>query len=132
MGVEFGYPVVGCDDHLSDLRQECPAAVLAIKLPDSAPRVRLAKQLGKLGFQFPVLISPHAVVSRYAQLGSGTTIGHGVIVNAGAVVGDHCIINSCALVEHDVQIGHHCHVSTGVLVNGGVQIDLTVSLVVAP
>ena len=119
----FGYPVVGCDDDLSGLREECQAALLAIgQLPDSAPRVRLSKELEQFGFQFPVLISPHAVVSRYAQLGPGTTVGHGAIVNAGAVVGDHCIINSCALVEHDVQIGHHCHVSTGVLVNGGVQI----------
>ena len=119
----LGYPVIGCDNDLSGLREECPAAVLAIgQIPDSAPRVRLAKQLGQLGFQFPVLISPHAVVSRYAQLGPGTTVGHGVIVNAGAVVGDHCIINSRALIEHDVQIGHYCHISTGVLVNGGVRI----------
>ena len=119
----LGYTVIGCDDDLSGLREECPAAVLAIgQLPDSSLRVHLAKQLEKLGFKFPVVISSHAVVSRHAQLGSGTTIGHGAIVNAGAVIGNHCIINSNALVEHDVQIGHHCHVSTGVLVNGGVQI----------
>lgn len=119
----LGYPVVGCDDDLSGLLEECSAAVLAIgQLPDSSSRVRLAKKLEQVGFQFPVVISPHAVVSRHAQLGCGTTVGHGAIVNAGAVVGEHCIINSCALIEHDVQIGHHCHVSTGVLVNGGVQI----------
>lgn len=119
----LGYEVIGFDDDLPVLRAECSAAVLAIgQLPDSAPRVRLAKQLEQFGFQFPVLISSHAVVSRYAQLGPGTIVGHGAIVNAGAVVGDHCIINSRALIEHDVQIGHHCHVSTGVLVNGGVYI----------
>lgn len=119
----LGYPVIGCDDDLSTLKVECPAAVLAIgQLQDSSPRVRLAKHLEQLGFQFPVLISPHAVVSPYAQLGPGTTLGHGVIVNASAVVGDHCIINSRALIEHDAQIGHYCHLSTGVLVNGGVQI----------
>lgn len=119
----LGYEVIGCDFDLPVLRDECSEAVLAIgQLPDSAPRVRLAKQLEQFGFQFPVLISSNSVVSRYAQLGSGTTVGHGAIVNAGAVVGNHCIINSRALIEHDVQIGHHCHVSTGVLVNGGVQI----------
>ena len=119
----LGYPVIGCDGDLPALRKECPAAVLAIgQLPDSGPRARLAERLEQFGFQFPVLISPHAVVSRHAKLGPGTTLGHGVIVNAGAVVGDHCIINSCALVEHDVQMGHHCHISTGVLVNGGVTV----------
>lgn len=119
----LGYPVIGSDDDLSAIRGECSAAVLAIgQLPDSALRVRLADHLQQFGFQFPVLISPHAIVSRHAKLGPGTTVGHSVIVNAGAVVGDHCIINSCALIEHDVQIGHYCHISTGVLVNGGVQI----------
>lgn len=119
----LGYEVIGCDVDLPVLREKCSSAVVAIgHLPDSAPRVRLAKQLEQFGFQFPVLISSNAVVSRYAQLGPGTTVGHGAIVNAGAVVGDHCIINSRALIEHDVQIGHHCHVSTGALVNGGVHI----------
>ena len=117
----LGYPVLGCDADLPVLREECSAAVLAIgQLPDSATRVRLAKQLQQLDFELPVLISPHAIISSHAQLGSGTTVGHGAIVNAGAVVGDHCIINTRALIEHDVEIAHHCHVSTGVLVNGGV------------
>jgi sugar O-acyltransferase (sialic acid O-acetyltransferase NeuD family) len=119
----LGHPVIGFDDDLPALREKCPAAVLAIgQVPDSVPRVRLSEQLEQFGFQFPVLISPHAVVSRYAHLGPGTTVGHGVIVNAGAVVGNHCIINSRALVEHDVQIGDYCHISTGVLVNGGVRL----------
>ena len=33
----LGYTVIGCDDDLSGLREECPAAVLAIgQLPDSS------------------------------------------------------------------------------------------------
>ena len=119
----LGYPVIGCDDDLPALRDQCSSAVLAIgQTPDSALRVRLAKKLEQFVFEFPVLISPHAVVSRHAQLGLGTTVGHGVIVNAGAIVGDHCILNSRALVEHDVLVGHYCHVSTGALVNGGAEI----------
>lgn len=119
----LGYPVIGCDADLPALREECSAAVLAIgQLPDQAPRQRLAAQLEQLGFQSPALISPHAVVSRHAQLGPGTTVGHGAIVNAAAVVGSHCILNSGALIEHDVQIGDHCHISTGTLVNGGVRV----------
>ena len=119
----LGHPVIGCDHDLPSLREECQAVVVAIgQLPDSAPRVSLVEQLEQLGFQFPVVISPHAVVSRYAQLGPGTTVGHGAIINAAAVVGNHCIINSRALIEHDVHIDDHCHVSTGVLVNGGVHI----------
>jgi sugar O-acyltransferase (sialic acid O-acetyltransferase NeuD family) len=119
----LSYAVVGTDADLPLLREACSWAVLAIgHLPDPAPRQRLAARLEQLGFHFPVLVSPHAVVSRHARLGVGTVAGHGAIVNAGAVVGAHCILNSRALIEHDVQIGDHCHVSTGALVNGGVQL----------
>jgi sugar O-acyltransferase (sialic acid O-acetyltransferase NeuD family) len=117
------YQVIGSDADLPALREASPAAVLAIgQLPDPRPRQRLAAQLEQLSFHCPVLISSHAIVSRHAQLGSGTTVGHGVIVNAAAVVGAHCILNSGALIEHDVQIGDHCHISTGALVNGGVRV----------
>ena len=37
-------------------------------------------------------------------------------------VGDCCILNNNALIEHDAVIGDYCHVSTGVLVNGGASI----------
>ena len=119
----LGYQVIGCDADLPALRAECPAAVLAIgQVPDPVPRQRVAAELELLEFQLPVLISAHAVVSRHAQLGPGTTVGHGVIVNASASVGAHCILNSRALIEHDAHIGDHCHISTGVLVNGGVRL----------
>ena len=119
----LGYPVIACDADLPALKEECQDAVLAIgHLGDPGPRQRLAAELEQLGFKFPVMTSPNAVVSRFAHLGPGTTVGHGVIVNAGAIVGSYCIINSRALIEHDVQIGDHSHISTGVLVNGGVHV----------
>lgn len=117
------YPVIGCDADLPELRERFSSAVLAIgQLQDPTPRQRLSTQLDKLDFKCPILISPHAVVSRHAELGPGSTVGHGVIVNAAVEVGGHCILNSNALIEHDVQIGSYCHISTGVIVNGGVRI----------
>ena len=36
---------------------------------------------------------------------------HGAIVNACAQIGKNVIINSMALIEHDVHIGNHCHIN---------------------
>jgi sugar O-acyltransferase (sialic acid O-acetyltransferase NeuD family) len=119
----LGYPVLGCDQDLPSLRQQCDHALLAVgQIGLAAQRQRLGDELKRLEFGLPVVISGRAHVSRHAQLGSGTSVGHGAIVNAGACVGDHCILNSNALIEHDAVIGDYCHISTGALVNGGTRI----------
>ena len=119
----LGYRVIGSDADLAKLRESCGHALLAVgQIGAASRRLSLAKSLEQLNFTSPTIISPHAIVSRYAKVGSGTTVGHGVIVNAAAEVGNHCIINSAALIEHDVVIGDHCHVSTGALINGGAKI----------
>ena len=121
----LGYPVLGSDQDLPSLRQQCNHALLAIgQIGLSTQRKRLAAELERLEFALPVVISGRAHVSRHAQLGSGTSVGHGVIVNAGASVGDYCILNSNALIEHDAVIGHYCHICTGALVNGGTRIGI--------
>ena len=119
----LGHPVIGSDIDFPKLRVRCESVILAVgQLPSPTLRKNLVAKLEHYQFQFPVLISPHAVVSRHTRLGPGTTIGHGAIINAGAVVGRHCIVNSSSLVEHDVAIGDYCHISTGALVNGSVRI----------
>jgi len=119
----LGYPVLGSDQDLPWLRQHCAHALLAVgQIGLPSHRQRLAPELKRLEFALPVVISGRAHVSRHAQLGSGTSVGHGVIVNAGASVGDYCILNSNSLVEHDAVIGDYCHISTGALVNGGVKV----------
>ena len=119
----LGYPVLGCDEDLPSLRQQCTNVLLAVgQIGFSTQRQRLVAKLEGLNFLMPVVISGRAHVSHHAQLGSGCSVGHGVIVNAGSKVGDYSILNSNALIEHDAVIGNYCHISTGALVNGGTKI----------
>lgn len=87
-----------------------------IKTPE--PRIHWFEKLKSLGAKFPIIISPFAHVSSHANVAEGSVVMHGAIVNARASVGKNCIINSKALVEHDVKIGAHSHVSTSAVVNG--------------
>ena len=119
----MGYPVVGFDADLPELLTRTSKALITvgqIRNPDT--RIRLYEHLKTLGAELPVITSPHAIKSRYASFGEGTTVMHGCIVNANAKIGVNCILNSQALIEHDVIIGNHCHISTGANVNGDVQI----------
>ncbi|WP_462325998.1 NeuD/PglB/VioB family sugar acetyltransferase [Desulfoplanes sp.] len=115
----LGYPVLGSDDDLPNLRQQIEHALITVgQIGSSTVRIKLFELLTSLGFHLPVIISPFAYVSRHAAVASGSIVMHHAVVNAGARVGVNGIINTKALVEHDAFIGDHCHVSTGAIVNG--------------
>jgi len=82
-------------------------------------RVKLFNKIKDLGFKIPTIISPLSYISKHAVIGKGTIVMHGAIVNAGATIGDNCIINTKSLIEHDVVIGDNTHVSTEATINGG-------------
>jgi len=117
----LGYPVVGCDDDLSILRNQYDYAFVTVGQTRTVDlKLRLFSQLESLGFNIPTLISPKALVSKHARIGVGTIIMHHALINAEAMIGRNCIINSKALIEHDAVVKDHCHISTGATINGGV------------
>ena len=119
----FDYPVIGTDEDLPSLLDDSVNVLIAvgqIKTPD--PRIRLFDLAQKNGCRFPIIVSPHAYVSKHAKLNAGTIVMHGAVINAGAEVGRNCIINSQSLIEHEVIIADHCHIATGAKINSGVRI----------
>lgn len=117
----LGYPIIGTDLDIERLASKIDYFFITIGQVES-PEIRVIKydKLKKLHLKIPVIISPHAYVSRFSTIGEGTIIMHFAQVNADAKIGVNCIINSKALIEHDAHIGDHCHVSTGTIINGGV------------
>ena len=119
----LGYPVIGIDDDLQRLRQKYSNALITVgQIKSPEPRIRLFNLLNHLDYSLPFIASPRAHVSKHAQIGDGTIIMHGAIVNANARIGKNCIINNRSLIEHDAVIGDHCHIATGAIINGEVTI----------
>ena len=119
----LGYPVIGSDIDLPQLVERCDAFLITLgQIKSPAQRMALSVLVQDAGGRLATVISPHAHVSRHAQIGAGTIVMHQALVNAGARVGANCIINNKALIEHDALIGAHCHISTGAIVNGAVEI----------
>lgn len=119
----MGYNVIATDSDLPQLAKQYQYAIIAIgQIETAIVRQRFYEQLLALGFKLPTIISPKAYVSRHAMVGDASIIMHGASVNAGANVGNNCIINTHALIEHDVVVADHCHISTGAIANGGADI----------
>lgn len=117
----LGYPVLGGDKDLADLRKTYEYAFVTIgqiKTPEL--RIKLYQQLILMGFSVPTIISPRAYVSKHAVIFDGSIVMHDAVINAQVRIGSNCIINTKALIEHDSKIGSHCHISTGAIVNGDV------------
>ena len=59
------------------------------------------------------LIHPSAVISPVVEIGYGTVIMAGVIVNTGAKIGKGVILNTLSSVDHDCIVDDYCHVAVG-------------------
>jgi len=120
----LGYRVVGEDANLPALLADTPHALVTVgQIKAAALRRRLFEAIKRLGGTAPVIVSPKAHVSRHGEVGEGTLVMHGAIVNARARIGINCIVNTLSLVEHDAHVGNHCHISTGARVNGGTIVE---------
>lgn len=115
----LGYPIIGTDDDLPELVKKYRNFLITVgQISKPAVRIKLYETIRSLGGQLPVIVSPHAYVSRSALVGAGTIVMHNVVVNAEAHIGVNCILNTGALIEHEAVTGDHCHISTYAILNG--------------
>jgi len=115
----LGYPMLGTDDDLAELRSRCDHALITIgQIASASVRLGLFARLRELDFTLPVVVSSLAYCSPHADVGDGTILMHRAVVNAGARIGVNCIINTGGLIEHDARVGEHTHISTMAVLNG--------------
>lgn len=121
----LGYEVVGTDDELPFLFQIGfrQAFITVGSIKDTSMRRKAYEKAKKLGFMFPMIIDPTAIVAYSARIGRGVFIGKNAVVNADVVIDDMAIINTGAIIEHDCYVGEFSHVAVGAIICGGVQIE---------
>ncbi len=118
-----GYPVIGEDKDFQRFHELGFAFAIGIgQIKSHFLRKRIFDQLVNFSALLPNIVSPYARVSPRSQMGIGNSIMHDVVINANVLIGDNCIINSKALIEHDAIIGSNTHISTGAIINGDVKV----------
>jgi sugar O-acyltransferase (sialic acid O-acetyltransferase NeuD family) len=121
----LGIPYLGDDSALGDFFKlgMVHAALGLGQLQEAGHREKLAAKMVEIGYKFPLLVSPHAIVNEACRLGDGTVVMDGAVVQTGTMVGNFSIINTCATVDHDCRIGDNVHIAPGATLCGCVQID---------
>lgn len=113
-----GFPLIGV---VSDFTKYKDCSFI-IGIGNGSIRKRIAELLeGQVSFY--TAIHPAAVISSVdVNIGEGSAIMAGAVINAGTVIGEHSIINTSAVVEHDNKIGSFTHVSVGAKLGGTVTV----------
>lgn len=71
---------------------------------------------------FVIPVHPSAAISRRVDVGKGTVIMAGVVINTDTKLGEHCIINTSASIDHDCLLGDYVHISPNATLCGDVQV----------
>lgn len=91
---------------------------------NNALRLNLTKHYLSMGYEVPTIIHATAHVAESAHIGAGTVIMAQCAVNPGSSIGQGCIINTGATVDHDCHIADGVHISPGANVSGNVAVGL--------
>ena len=89
-------------------------------------REKIYKKMKKIGYKFPVIIDPSAIVSKDSIIEEGTFIGKNVVINTNSHIGKLCIINTKSVVEHDCIVNDYSHIAVGAVLCGEVNIGKSV------
>lgn len=114
------WEVAGSIDDLLLKKNQYKDAVIAVG--NNKVRTNLFNLFSNERFEFPVLCHPKAMVSKYANINSGTVIFAGAVINAFAKIGFNCIVNTSAIIEHDCIVGNGVHLSPNVSLAGGTKV----------
>lgn len=112
----LGVPVLGPMSSLADHRVD--GAVIGIGT--NAVRMRIAEGLREV--PWVTVIHPAAVVHSTVQLGPGTVVFAGAVIQPDTTCGQHVIVNTSASIDHDCVIEDFSHVAPGVHLAGGVRV----------
>ena len=115
-----GYEVLGSEFDLRHILEKHNVYGGIVAVGDNWVRRRLVRLIQRLVPQFIFInaIHPSAILGKNLLLGSGTAIMPGVVVNSNSTIGDHCILNTRASMDHDGVLSHFSSLAPGVCCGG--------------
>jgi len=122
----LGVPVLGGDKLVEDFP---PSEILLVNGLGSVGlplrRQQLFEQFLTAGYAFASVIHPSAVVASNVELGEGSQIMAGSVIQPGSRIGCNVIINTRTSVDHDCIVCDHTHIAPGVTLSGGVRVGIS-------
>ena len=118
LGTDFmSFPILGKLEQFQQYK-EC---WFVVAIGNATVREKIVAQLGSV--KWYTAVHPSAVISSMGvSIGEGTVVMANAVINPGATIGKHCIINTSTVVEHDNRIEDLAHISVGAKLAGTVHV----------
>ena len=115
--------IIGNGGHASVIKTFYSDADDIVAIGDNATRKKVVEQRMRAGlWTNGSAIHPSAQIADFVPIGIGTVIMAGVIVQTGAKIGKHVILNTGCVVDHDCVIEDYAHIAPGAHLCGDVHI----------
>jgi len=118
----MGEKVVGKIDYrtLVKLRGEFEDCIVGIG--NNSMRSVMTADVEDAGYKLINLIHPTAIVSRSASIGNGVLVCAGSVIGVNSVIANGVIVNTGVIVDHDCKIDSYVHLAPGSTICGGVTV----------
>ncbi|WP_321327960.1 acetyltransferase [uncultured Ilyobacter sp.] len=93
-----------------------------VAIGNNAVREKVQEKFIEEGLNVVILIHPSAVIGSDVEVGFGTAVMAGVVINSSTRIGNGCIINTSSSLDHDNFIEDYVHISPGVNMAGTVTV----------
>ena len=81
-------------------------------------RYLISKELEKKKLKPLDVVSKHSYISSKKSIGKGVQMFPFSVAHHNAKIGDYCILNTGAILEHDCEIGNGVHIMPGAVIGG--------------
>lgn len=120
--VFYGSRILGGRHRAIELLHEGSVNHIIVAIGDCETRTRLANDMRAAGFKLPVVIHRKAYVVDDVEIGGGSVIMAGAVVNSATTIGRDVIVNTSASVDHDCHISDGVHIAPGSHLAGSVSV----------
>lgn len=115
MGIEVIGTVSDAFDRINDYD-------IFVAIGNNKIREKIHNRLRMVGASIPTLLHPSVIIGEMVEIGIGSVLMAGVVINCCSKIGEACIINTGTTIDHDNVIEDYVHISPGVHLAGTVTV----------
>lgn len=120
----LGYNIIGNESVLPSYIGNNPGCKIFIAIGDNWIRGKVKQNLSNIlpDLEFAFAIHPSAQIAKNVEIGQGTAIMAGAIINSSSQIGECCIVNTKASLDHDNVLGNFASLAPNATTGGNVNI----------